>query len=88
MPMSYKGGVQRKLSTCLLALINTYTMIFDPSCLQRHDELGSATAASNRTHNHTNALVEAYSLINLWSDYGIVGDVTVSFANIISTSRS
>jgi hypothetical protein len=49
------------------------------------------TAAANnldehcgrRSHEHTNALLEQYDLKMLWEDYGIVGDVIVSFCDHI-----
>ena len=32
-----------------------------------------------RSHEHTDMLVEAFELGTLWDEYGLVGDVVVSF---------
>jgi hypothetical protein len=34
--------------------------------------------SGRRSHAHTDALLEQYSLKILWDDYGIVGDIIVS----------
>jgi hypothetical protein len=46
-------------------------------CTAPADDLDS-TEAGRRSHVHTDALLNTYSLKILWEDYGIVGNVVVS----------
>lgn len=50
------------------------------SCTARVDDLDNTqgTDVTRRCHEHTDALLEAFTLKELWDDYGIVGDVVVS----------
>ncbi|KAK7684219.1 hypothetical protein QCA50_012543 [Cerrena zonata] len=53
-------------------------------CTARSDNLDNINNAdvTRRSHEHTDALLEAFNLKELWDDYGIVGDVvpfTVAF---------
>lgn len=41
------------------------------------DNLDGQDRATRRSHEHTSALLEAFSLKELWDGYGIVGDVVV-----------
>lgn len=47
-------------------------------------DLGSGVAGGRRAHQHTEYLVQACELGELWDDYGLVGDVEVSEVSIIS----
>ncbi|KAI0644717.1 hypothetical protein C8Q79DRAFT_913020 [Trametes meyenii] len=44
-------------------------------CTAPHDDLDTGTAP-RRSHEHTDALREAYSKQTLWNDYGVVEDLT------------
>ena len=45
-------------------------------CTAPADDLDAQSG--RRSHTHTDALLEQYSLKILWNDYGIVGEVIVS----------
>lgn len=60
-----------------IALTNVMDLF---SCTARVDDLDNTqgTDVTRRCHEHTDALLEAFTLKELWDDYGIVGDVVVS----------
>ena len=47
-------------------------------------DLGSGIPGGQRAREHTEYLVQACELGELWDDYGLVGDVEVSKVSIIS----
>ena len=62
---------------------NMFTnMLF--SCTARADDLDNIGGldVTRRCHEHTDALLEAFSSKDLWVDYGIVGDIIVSGSNL------
>lgn len=47
------------------------------------EDLGSGVPGGRRSRLHTEYLVRAYELGELWDDYGLVGDVEVSVLSVI-----
>ncbi|KAI0054850.1 hypothetical protein BV25DRAFT_1873266 [Artomyces pyxidatus] len=46
-----------------------------PKCTAPHDDLDSAECV-RRSHEHTEALLEAFNHATLWNDYGVISDLT------------
>ena len=69
------------------------TLMFDRlmswlRCTSRADDLDNTRGGhvTWRSHDHTDALLEAFMVKELWDEYGTVGDVVVSAeSSIIST---
>lgn len=78
MGMSYKDGVQCKVScNASQAFPRVINKQITGSCTARPDNLDGPSF--RRTSEHTEALVAAFDLQDLWDEFGVVGDIVVCF---------
>lgn len=49
-----------------------------PICLKERTKLDEPGEGGKRSKEHTELLLDAFDLVTLWDDYGVVGDLVVS----------
>lgn len=81
---SYKDGALGITTSLFLTKVHiTHFSHYSFRCTARSTRLDQ-DEPRQRTKNHTNVLLEELELGTLWTEYGLVGDVIVSFPMIVS----
>jgi hypothetical protein len=60
--------------SCIILVYDAVSLCL--SCISNANNLDEQSIY--RSHEHTNLLLEAHTLQELWDDYGILGDIVVS----------